>query len=56
MNIESANFKLDFINSCTHNIRICFQQQLKTINVVDFGEVNKHVWSEDLRGLEDHIL
>jgi hypothetical protein len=56
MNIESADLKPDPINSCTHNARICSQQQLKTIVAADLREVYRHVWFEDSHGLEDHIL
>jgi hypothetical protein len=56
MNIENVDLKPDPINSCTHNTKICFQQQLRTTTVVALEEVNRHVWSEDLHGLKDHIL
>jgi hypothetical protein len=56
MNIESANFKPNPINSCSHNIRVCFQQQLRINIETNLGKVNRHVWFEDPHGLEDHIL
>jgi hypothetical protein len=56
MNIESVDLKPNPINSCTHNRKSYSQQQPRTTPVADFGEVNKHVWSENSHGLEDHIL
>jgi hypothetical protein len=56
MNIESDDFKPYPINSCTHNARICSQQQPKITTIAELGEVYRHVWSENSHGLEDHIL
>jgi hypothetical protein len=51
MNIESTDLKPHPIDSCTHNTRICSQQQLRIITVADLGEVNRHIQSENSHGM-----
>jgi len=56
MNIKSVDLKPNPINSCTHNTKVCFKQQLSTTTITYLGKANRHVWSKDPHGLEDHIL